>query len=54
MITVILFLIDNYMVGLSGTGFIVNANSMLFGLICEAFLEAPILIHLIIKYGDKG
>lgn len=53
MITVVLFLIDNYMVGLSGTGFIVNAEHMLFGLICEAFLEAPVLIHLIIKQETK-
>ena len=53
MFAVVLFLINNYMLALTGHGFIVDADHMFLAILCEGVFEAPVMIWLSIKYGDK-
>ena len=53
MFAVLLFLINNYMLGLKGQGFIVDADHMYLAILCEGIFETPFLIWISEKYGDK-
>lgn len=53
MFALVLFLINNYMIGLKGQGFIVDADHVYLAMICEVILEAPFIIWFSTKYGDK-
>lgn len=53
MFAVLLFLINNYMIGFTGQGFIVDADHMYLAIICEAIIETPAIIWLTEKYGGE-
>lgn len=53
MFAILLFLINNYMLGLKGQGFIVDADHMYLAMICECFFETPVMIWFLVKHGDK-
>lgn len=53
MFAVVLFLINNYMIALTGRGFIVDADHLFLAIICEAFVETPIILLLADKYGGR-
>lgn len=46
MFAILLFLINNYMLGLKGQGFIVDTDHMFLAILCEGVFEVPIIIWL--------
>lgn len=53
MLATLLFLINNYMLGLTGHGFIVDTDHMFLAILCEGIFETPFVIWISEKYGDR-
>jgi hypothetical protein len=53
MFAILLFLINNYMLGLTGHGFISDTDHMFLAILCESIFEVTFAIWLTEKHKER-